>query len=451
MPDQIPPWLSTMRDITGTLESPGGADNPIILAWRDEIAQRYPDMASYCALYTHDSIAWCGLTVAYCMAHNGIRPVFGQTDAERFLFAAAWKDFGADAGQAQPGDVLVFDHHVTLCDGEEGEFYLCRGGNQSDSVNVSHRRKSSCLAVRRPTGAAERPEAATVTISSQPRCTAITATVFGGHADPNTSYYDGHVISDFELGVALPAPFIGARPKVRVTNGSKSVDCDIVDLGPWNTNDPYWVTHTRPQAESGTDRRGRHTNSAGIDLTPAAARAVGIDGKGKVDWELVGAPAVQTGGGTMPTPATNTANIASVLQQVTAVLQALQNAQPATTTTQPSTTQPQVQAVDIQKVFDLINTLFGGAPALGQVNGALGDAIGNLLNGKKTAIGTIGAMVTSILSIPGVSTALTSILPAGLAATPFGAIAMPIFLALAGWGVLGKMEKWAQGTAPPPK
>jgi len=153
----------------------------------------------------------------------------------------------------------------------------------------------------------------------------------------------------------------------------------------------------------------------------------------------------------MPTPATNTANIASVLQQVTAVLQALQNAQPATTTTQPSTTQPQVQAVDIQKVFDLINTLFGGAPALGQVNGALGDAIGNLLNGKKTAIGTIGAMVTSILSIPGVSTALTSILPAGLAATPFGAIAMPIFLALAGWGVLGKMEKWAQGTAPPPK
>ena len=27
---------------------------------------------------------------------------------------------------------------------------------------------------------------------------------------------------------------------------------------------------------------------------------------------------------------------------------------------------------------------------------------------------------------------------------------MPIFLGLAAWGALGKMEKWAQGTAPPP-
>jgi hypothetical protein len=28
---------------------------------------------------------------------------------------------------------------------------------------------------------------------------------------------------------------------------------------------------------------------------------------------------------------------------------------------------------------------------------------------------------------------------------------MPIFLGLTAWGVLGKMEKWAQGTAPPPQ
>jgi hypothetical protein len=27
--------------------------------------------------------------------------------------------------------------------------------------------------------------------------------------------------------------------------------------------------------------------------------------------------------------------------------------------------------------------------------------------------------------------------------------AMPVFLALAAWGALGKFEKWAQGTAPP--
>jgi hypothetical protein len=29
--------------------------------------------------------------------------------------------------------------------------------------------------------------------------------------------------------------------------------------------------------------------------------------------------------------------------------------------------------------------------------------------------------------------------------------APPIFLAMAAWGALGKIEKWAQGAAPPPK
>jgi hypothetical protein len=32
-----------------------------------------------------------------------------------------------------------------------------------------------------------------------------------------------------------------------------------------------------------------------------------------------------------------------------------------------------------------------------------------------------------------------------------GQVALPIFLAMTAWGVLGKIEKWAQGTAPPPK
>lgn len=119
----------------------------------------------------------------------------------------------------------------------------------------------------------------------------ITATVFGGRSDPNTSAYDGHFISDEEFGVALPDRFTGKRPQVRVINplNGKSAICDIVDVGPWNISDPYWQTGARPQAESGTDQRGRNTNLAGIDLTPAAARALGIDGKGKVDWEFVGA------------------------------------------------------------------------------------------------------------------------------------------------------------------
>ena len=45
---------------------------------RDEIAKTYPDMAAYAALYTHDSIPWCGLATAYAMTMAGIRPVFGK-------------------------------------------------------------------------------------------------------------------------------------------------------------------------------------------------------------------------------------------------------------------------------------------------------------------------------------------------------------------------------------
>lgn len=117
----------------------------------------------------------------------------------------------------------------------------------------------------------------------------IVATVFGGGSDPQKSAYDGHLVTDSELAVALPYHFTGVRPKVKVTNranGDSGVGT-IEDIGPWNTNDPYWKTNSRPQAESGTDMTGRHTNHAGIDLSPALARELGVDGKGVVDWEFI--------------------------------------------------------------------------------------------------------------------------------------------------------------------
>lgn len=146
----VPPWLQTMIDITGTLETPGAADNPKILAWRDEIAQRYPDMAAYAGLYTHDSIPWCGLTVAYCMAHNGIRPVFGPTETDKFLWANAWAKFGRRLPEPQRGCVMVLTRagggHVTLLERVEGDYFVCRGGNQADAVNVArfHRSQFTC-------------------------------------------------------------------------------------------------------------------------------------------------------------------------------------------------------------------------------------------------------------------------------------------------------------------
>lgn len=113
----------------------------------------------------------------------------------------------------------------------------------------------------------------------------VIGTVFGGPGDDQAVAYSDVTSGWAERpGVALPFRFRGQRPNVIVSANEKTVMCQIVDVGPWNTNDPYWMTGARPQAESGTDISGRPTNRAGIDLTPAAATALGLNGKGQVVW-----------------------------------------------------------------------------------------------------------------------------------------------------------------------
>jgi hypothetical protein len=115
----------------------------------------------------------------------------------------------------------------------------------------------------------------------------VTGTVFGGPQDDQTvAYADVATGWANRPGVALPFRFRGPRPNVTVSANGKNAMCPVVDVGPWNTNDPYWMTGARPQAESGTDMSGRRTNGAGIDLTPAAAAAIGLDGKGQVVWSF---------------------------------------------------------------------------------------------------------------------------------------------------------------------
>ncbi|MGR9270758.1 peptidoglycan-binding domain-containing protein (plasmid) [Rhizobium leguminosarum] len=79
---------------------------------------------------------------------------------------------------------------------------------------------------------------------------------------------------------------------------------------------------------------------------------------------------------------------------------------------------------------------------LGTVNGALGETIGKLLNGRKSAIGIIGAVLTGLLG----SAPVDSVVGKLAAALPiFGGTSgmfLSIFLGIAAWGVLGKAEKW---------
>jgi hypothetical protein len=102
----------------------------------------------------------------------------------------------------------------------------------------------------------------------------------------------------------------------------------------------------------------------------------------------------------------------------------------------------------IQAQLDRLSALY---PELTPVNGALGPLLGRLLNGKKTIIGIVGAVLATI----GVNSAtggaatdagvLTPVVNAVLAALPVlkgtGAIFQPLFVALAAWGMLGKTEK----------
>jgi lysozyme len=149
----VPGWLVAMRAITGMTETPGSEDNPKILLMRDAIARAYPEMADYCALYQHDDTPWCGLCAAFCMTMAGIRPPFGPTDEDRWMWALAWGDDPGFVELDFPrlGCVVVMERegggHVTLYERTEGEYYVCRGGNQSDMVNESKYAINTVLAL----------------------------------------------------------------------------------------------------------------------------------------------------------------------------------------------------------------------------------------------------------------------------------------------------------------
>jgi hypothetical protein len=121
----------------------------------------------------------------------------------------------------------------------------------------------------------------------------ITATQFGGGGDEQEGAY-GNYITGSTRGVAFPYKWRDSpRPRVIVKGPSGEVETDVVDVGPWNTDDPdYVLGDARPLSESqykyGTVAQNGQvpTNDAGIDLTDPIAKEVGISGKGKVSWKF---------------------------------------------------------------------------------------------------------------------------------------------------------------------
>lgn len=128
----------------GVKERPGPANEPEIMAWAKEVGLG--------TVYTHDSIAWCGLTVAVWSKRAGYEPPVNP------LWARNWLKWGRAVSMPMLGDILVFERgtggHVAMYVGEDDTHWHILGGNQSDQVNIVRRAKeapkgSRLLGVRR--------------------------------------------------------------------------------------------------------------------------------------------------------------------------------------------------------------------------------------------------------------------------------------------------------------
>jgi uncharacterized protein (TIGR02594 family) len=154
--DETPPWLAVMKTLTGTKEVSGPEANPVITGMTTEIARIWndvPGMKAYCdqPAWDSDETAWCGVAAGYCLSEAGFMPPFGATDTDRFGWAQSWADDPnyIELTTPVPGAIVVMTRsgggHVTFYESDAGSNINCRGGNQSNSVNLSAYPKSSVI------------------------------------------------------------------------------------------------------------------------------------------------------------------------------------------------------------------------------------------------------------------------------------------------------------------
>ncbi len=127
----LPPWFDRMTAVLGLYETPGAADNPLIL-----------EMARICGGsisrdYVHDSISWCALAVNYCLIASGL-------PGDDSLWALDFQQYGVKLSGPAVGAIATkkrYDAsgkqvggHVFLVVGRSYDKIVGRGGNQSDMV-----------------------------------------------------------------------------------------------------------------------------------------------------------------------------------------------------------------------------------------------------------------------------------------------------------------------------
>jgi len=261
---------------------------------------------------------------------------------------------------------------------------------------------------------------------------------------------------EWDTGVLIPGITYDSAPPIKVTPPAVGYALNAPNMNTAIVANIQEALHARGFDSGLVDGEfGFNTQAAVLAFQQAEGLvvdgAVGPETAAALNVSLTNAsaPKPDEGGGKM----TAINNVASVIQQILGLLQSIQTQQTTAPQTSTGGTPQQVSTDDIKKALDAIAALLGKSNELGQVNGALGQTIGDLLNGKKTAIGVIGSLITYLFA-PGAGGAsilsglIGTALP-GLAA--FSGPAFPIFLAIAAWGILGKFEKWSQNGTPPAK
>jgi N-acetylmuramoyl-L-alanine amidase len=206
-------------------------------------------------------------------AETGIGTVVNVSAGDQLNIRASASSSGTVIGRASNGATLDVV-------GQSGNWYKCSFYDTDSEVGVFGWVSGDYLRVEGELPAGEWHDD-------------ITATQFGGGGDEQEGAY-GDYITGSTRGVAFPYKWRDSpRPRVIVKGPSGEVETDVVDVGPWNTDDPDYVLGTaRPLSESqykyGTVAQNGQvpSNDAGIDLTDPIAREVGISGKGKVSWKF---------------------------------------------------------------------------------------------------------------------------------------------------------------------
>ena len=141
-----PLWIAEGRRLIGIKETPGAANNQLIMDWAEDAG----------IWYTGDDVPWCGLYMAHCIRVGSPESKLPRNP----LGARNWNDFGEKSGPVF-GAVAVFwrthptkswNGHAGFLVGESPTTYQLLNGNVKDSVCVSHIAKDRLLGFRVPTG-----------------------------------------------------------------------------------------------------------------------------------------------------------------------------------------------------------------------------------------------------------------------------------------------------------